>query len=166
MTDLQLKGNCHLIPWSNIGTSRLTLKEQHIFIFEERHVQKTCVTTSKGHAPIVWISQLKSIKHRLVLLHTNDFSYYIYQQLWINHQSMILFHLQPAPWMLCNTFCMRIFYIEMAQSQHCTSRQKILTHMSSVMPYIKYTQPSSVVTMHNKYKIYLKNYSSVALWCI
>ena len=47
MTDLHLKDNSHLIPWSNMSTSRLTLKEQKILTFEEMHAQKAHATASK-----------------------------------------------------------------------------------------------------------------------
>ena len=47
MTDLQLQDNSHLIPWSNVCTSRLIPKEQKIFTFEETYAQEACAATSK-----------------------------------------------------------------------------------------------------------------------
>ena len=53
----------------------------------------------KGHKPIVWINQHKSIKCTLELFHANAFSYYIYQQPQVSHHSIIP---HPAPLMLSN----------------------------------------------------------------
>ena len=70
MTDVQLKENSHLTPWSNMCTSRLTLKEQKIFTFKGTcTAQEACAATSKDMCQWAWINQPKSIKFKLGLFH-------------------------------------------------------------------------------------------------
>ena len=134
LIDLKLKENSHLIPQStNMCTPRLTLEEEKVFIFEERHAHKAHAATSKDMHQ--WLGLTSSYPSS-----TNWNSFMpmlsdpqIYQET-LNLKSLndcIHFIYKLAPWMPHNIdlLYMNIPY-GMPQLQHYSSGQQILNHTS------------------------------------